>query len=173
MKRTKDEKTVIFGDVRIKQSFNSMKDPMSPIFDMRVYEEGQLVLLLNGVAFGDFYASPDKELFVGLSNGGWPGSAAIIFDRRGKVLLLAYHRFSTLDYCAQTSTFLKEWYDERDPQIRFPLGGFRPGKLSGITLRDCHGRRVDLLDTVFKATSDGYKYLRDEINMRSAVRNEK
>jgi hypothetical protein len=38
-----------------------------------------------------FYPTPDKRAFVGLSDHGWPATAAIVLDRDGKILLLARH----------------------------------------------------------------------------------
>ncbi|MTW12751.1 hypothetical protein GM658_19265 [Pseudoduganella eburnea] len=172
-KRWKQEKTFSFGDVQIKQSFNSMKDPMDPEFKVRVYDKGRLVLQLNDAAFDAFFSSPDGGAFVGLSNSGWPGTAVIIFERRGRILLLAEHGLARFDYCGETATFVKDWYDSKDPQVRFPpfkLGGEGRDRTPGITLKSCHGETIDLLDTVTKATANGEMTLRDEINIHYGTR---
>ncbi|KQW93429.1 hypothetical protein ASC94_12385 [Massilia sp. Root418] len=146
--RTQSESTFAFGDVSIKQSYNSMKDPTSPEFKLRVYNKGKLVLELNDAGFDNFYPAPDNQAFVGLSNQGWPATAAIVFDKNGKVLLLARHGTTRFGYCMETSTFLKLWYDAQDPQVRFLSAKPAPGKAPGITLRDCKGATVNLLDIV-------------------------
>ena len=170
MKRTKSEQTTAFGDIRIKQSFNSMQDPMSPEFKLQIYNKGKLLLQLSDAAFDAFYAAPGEEAFVGLSNGGWPGTAVIIFDRTGRILLLARHGMAKFRYCSETSTFLKEWYDAKNPQVRFPQ--YQPGqdRPPGITIRDCHGQTVDLLDVVSKANKDSAGALRDQIHSRYGTR---
>lgn len=115
-------------------------------------------------------ASPNKELFIGLSNSGWPGTAAIIFDRRGRILLLATHAHSIFDYCRQTSTLMKEWFDQNDPQVRFPAFSLREKKAAGITLKNCRGETVDLLDVVAAASKQSELSIRDEINLRAGSR---
>jgi hypothetical protein len=169
-KRTKSEQTTAFGDIRIKQSFNSMQDPMSPEFKLQVYAKGKLLLQLNDAAFDAFYAAPGEQAFVGLSNGGWPGTAVIIFDRRGRILLLARHGQAKFRYCSETSTFLKEWYDGKDPQLRFPQYKPEQERPPGITIRDCSGQTVDLLDVVAKATEGSAAALRSEINLNYGTR---
>ncbi|OFA01063.1 hypothetical protein DUGA2_43950 [Duganella sp. HH101] len=166
MVRTKNERKFKFGDITIVQSFNSMKDPMSPEFKVRVYDKKRLLLQLSDAAFDSFYPSPNGEAVVGLSNGGWPGTAAIIFDRRGRVLLLVEHGLAEFDYCSQTSTFIKEWYDGKDPQVKFPIFDTRKTPIPGITLKDCHGQTVDLLDTISKASANSRITLRHEVNVR-------
>ncbi|CAH0234666.1 hypothetical protein SRABI118_02560 [Massilia sp. Bi118] len=164
-KRTKQQKTFAFGDIRIEQSFDSTKDPMSPDFTVQVYDKGRLLLQLNDAAFDTFHAAPNGEAFVGLSNSGWPGTAVIIFDRRGRILLLAEHRFARFDYCMETSTFLKQWYDPEDPHVTFPPVDLSADKEPGITIKDCRGKTIDLLDTVLKATAHGDMSLRRLINL--------
>lgn len=166
MVRTKNERKFRFGDITIVQSFNSMRNPMSPEFKVQVYDKKRLLLQLNDAGFDSFYPSPNGEAFVGLSNGGWPGTAAIIFDRRGRILLLAEHGLARFDYCSETSTFIKEWYDDKDPQVKFPIFDTRKTPIPGITLRDCRGQTVDLLDTISKASANAPLTLRHEINVR-------
>jgi hypothetical protein len=170
MKRWKQEKTFSFGDIQIKQSFNSMKDPMSPEFKVRVYEKGRLLLQLNDAAYDAFFPSPDGGAFVGLSNSGWPGSAVIIFDRHGRILLLAEHGLARFNYCGETATFVKEWYDSKDPQVHFPIFRIGSGRTPGITLKSCRGETIDLLDEVSKANENGEMTLRDEINIHYGTR---
>lgn len=169
-KRWKQEKTFAFGDIQIKQSFSSIRDPMDPEFKLRVYEKGKLLLQLNDVAFDAFFSSPDGGAFVGLSNSGWPGTAVIIFDRRGRILLIAEHGYARFDYCRETSTFIKEWYDAEDPQVRFPIFKISDDRTPGITIKNCRGETVDLLDEVAKAKEHGEITLRHEINIHHGTR---
>lgn len=166
--RTKNERTFEFGSIRITQSFDSSKDPADPEFKLMVYGKDSLLMQLRDVAFDNFYASPDKRLFVGLSNSGWPRSAAIIFDERGRILLLADHMFGNFDYCNESPTMLKEWYSRKNPQIRFPVwdpvgNKAKEGKLPGILINDCHERSIDLLDLLSKANADANSQIREQI----------
>lgn len=170
MEKTKREKNYQFGDIRIKQMFDSTKDPMGPEFKVQVYNKRRLLLQLNDAAFDSFYASPNGGAFVGLSNSGWPDTAVIIFDRRGRILLLAEHGFAKFDYCGESPTFIKEWYDAKDPQLRFPPSKFDGNKIPGITLRDCRGQTIDLLDAVTKANVNGENELRQQINALYGIR---
>lgn len=167
--RIRQEKNYAFGDTRIRQIFDSRKDPMGPDFIVEVRNKGRLVMRLSEVAYHQFFAAPDNELFVGLSNSGWPNSAVIIFNSRGEILLQARHGTSAFDYCATTSTFLQLWYDGRDPQVKFEPYHYGDKEVPAITLKDCHGKTVDLLDTVRKANDKGYRTLRQEINQHSFI----
>lgn len=150
--KTYKKKDYVFGDLVVTQSFDSRKDPMDPVFKLQMHSRGRLLLTLNDVAFDDIYASPDGQLLVGLSNSGWPGSAAAVFDRRGRVWFIAHHGAMALDYCSQTSTFIKEWYDAKDPGLRFPERNLLGDDFLQISLRTCKGERVVLWDVVMQAT---------------------
>jgi hypothetical protein len=167
--RTRKEANYAFGDIRIKQIFDSRKDPMSPDFIMEVRAKGRLIMHLSDVSFDDIVSSANHTLFVGLSNGGWPGSAVIVFDNRGQILLLARHGASQFDYCATTSTFMRQWYNHKDPQVKFPAFKYGTENIPGITIKDCYGKTIDLLDTVRKANEAGYRALREEVAGHSFV----
>ncbi|MGV7207242.1 hypothetical protein ACLB1G_05250 [Oxalobacteraceae bacterium A2-2] len=162
MERTRSEKTFTFGDVIITQTHDSMKDPQNPRFTVRVFNKKELVLQLSDAAYDAFFASANGQGFVGLSNGGWPGTAVILFDKSGRILLQAEHQYARFGYCWETSTFMKVWYDAKDPQVRFPE--WLPGSEAGITLRDCHGKTIDLQETVEQAKRDAQLSLRQQIN---------
>lgn len=170
MERVKRHQTFTFGDIRIKQTFDALQDPMSPDFMVQVYKKGALMLQLKEASFSTFHASPANSLFVGLSNGGWPGTAVIIFNREGRILLLADHDVAKFDYCMTTSTFMREWYDAARPQVRFPVRARNEGKAAGITLRNCRGDTIDLLDTIARASVPANAALRKEIQFRSQLR---
>lgn len=165
MKRVRSVTVQHFGDVTVQHIFDSRKDPMGPEFVLKMFRNKRLLMELHEVAFDSIHASPRNDLFVGLSNGGWPGSAVIIFDRRGQILLLADHQTSTFDYCMSSSTMLREWYDDVHPEVVFPALAYAPGRKPGITLRDCHGNIVDLLDTVHRANVAGMAKLRETMTM--------
>ena len=121
IKRIKTEKTSSFGAIKIIQSYNSVRDPMSPEFKVQVFKNGKLLLQLNDSYYENFFAAPNQLLFVGLSNSGWPGTAVIVFDDRGRISLLADHSASQFAYCEETSTMLKQWYDDAHPEVQFQI----------------------------------------------------
>ena len=129
---------------------------MDPVFKLQMRQPGRLLLVLHDVSFDDIHMSPDGELFVGLSNGGWPGTAVAVFDRRGRVWFVAHHA-AMLDYCAQTSTFLKEWYDAREPDLRFAERNLLGDEVQQITLRNCKGETIVLWDVVKQAMDKARK----------------
>jgi hypothetical protein len=162
-RRAKTEQTFRFGAVKIVQSFDSIRDPTSPEFKVRVFKNDKLLLQLNGASYDSFFAAPNQLLFVGLSNSGWPGTAAIVFDDRGRILLLADHSSAQFDYCHETSTLLKEWYDDSRPEVEFHIPDVRKGLAPSISLRDCYGKTVNLVDTVLGAYARGDKTIHDAI----------
>lgn len=162
--RIRNERIVAYGDTTITQIFDSTLDPMGPDFILKVTYKGELKLLMNQVQFQNIYASPDHSLFLGLSNSGWPGSAVIIFNREGTVLFQADHGTTAFEYCAQTSTMLKQWYDDEKPEVRFPDWRQKySGEVPGITLKNCSGNTVDLLETIRKGNAAGYQSLRNSV----------
>ena len=62
-----------------------------------------------------------------------------------------------LDYCAQTSTFLKEWYDAREPDLRFAERNLLGDEVQQITLRNCKGETIVLWDVVKQAMDKARK----------------
>lgn len=159
-KRDIDVKVFRFGDTLIRQTYDSRRDPGSPEMKFEVYVGGQLKLLLNNALFSQFFPSPDNELIVGLSNTGWPGSAVIVFDTGGRILLWSDHLSAQFDYCFKTSTFGRVWYDAKDPQVRFPAGHAYT-RMYGITLKSCKGGTIGLVEAVNGAAVKNYAAVPD------------
>jgi hypothetical protein len=157
-KRAKSVKVFRFGNAVIRQTYDSRHDPMSPEMKLQVYVKGQLKLNLNDALFEQFFPSPDGEVIVGLSNSGWPGSAVLVFDARGRILLWSDHQSASFEYCFMTPTFGREWYDAKDPQVRFPEGPGIHG-LNGITVKSCKGDIIGLVESVNKAADNYYRGL--------------
>lgn len=146
------EKTFVFGDTKIVRIRDARTDQKFPEFTLQIFEKDQLRTQVQRVSFERIFASPDQRVFVGLSNAGIPGTAVVVFDRHGAIVLLVNHGIAQFDYCDESVTLVRRWYDEGNPQVTFPSDGKTTGT-SGITLRDCRGETVDLLDVVLKAYS--------------------
>lgn len=136
------------GEFRVVVITDARKDTQVPNFEVRIYSGAKLLALYPGIAFDHVIASPNGRLFVGLSNAGIPGTAAAVFTRDGRLLMLAMHGAASFDYCEESITLVRRWYDEDNPDIRFD----GPPEKGGITLRSCNGQRVSLLEVVAIAT---------------------
>lgn len=138
-----------FGEVRIVKSVDGRKDQKYPDFAVTIYQLGKMVALYKGVSYQKLFASPDNDLFVGLSNDGIPGTAVIIFDKSGNLRLEAKHGIARFQYCEESITLVRKWFDEDRPEVSFVQDN--EGRLKTITLRDCKGNTVDLMKTILQA----------------------
>lgn len=150
------EKTFVFGDTKIVRIRDARTDQKFPEFTLQIFEKAQFRTQVQRVSFEQIFASPDQRVFVGLSNEGIAGTAVVVFDCHGSIVLLANHGIAQFDYCDESVTLVRRWYDETNPQVTFSSDGKATGT-SGITLRDCRGETVDLLDVVLKAYSTTFQ----------------
>lgn len=131
--------------IRVVVTTDASKSTQRPEFHLKIYEGQKLLAHYPGLAFEHIAGSPDGKFFVGLSNQGVPGTAAAVFTRNGSLRLLAIHGLAEFDYCEKTVTLFRRWYDEKNPNVRFD------GPTGGITVRDCKGQQVPLLEITAKA----------------------
>ena len=114
---------------------------------MRIVKGSNVLATINGVGFDILAASPKANLFVGLSNSGLPGTAAVVFDADGRLLLYVGHGDARFDYCEESITIDRVWHGSETKDIQFEDEGW----VGGISLLDCHGNRVNLLKIVAEA----------------------
>jgi len=145
-----DREKFLFGGTRIVLTTDARKSPKYPDFLLEVFEDGKQVARVPGVHFEKLFASKDNQLFVGLSNRGIPGTAAIVFTNTGVITLLAQHGLAEFDYCSKSVTLERVWFDEENPDVRFQLADQEPKP--GIYLRSCSGEEIELV----KAVQDAY-----------------
>lgn len=91
-------------------------------------------------------ASEDGQYIVGLSNRGLV-AAFWIRNLHGRVIGRKmnspnWNPWRGVHYCAQSVTNVREWFDNRNPNVRFH---FSDGKLLQIAVRGCDGNDVRLL----------------------------
>jgi hypothetical protein len=144
----KAEKNYKFGDVTVSLTVDATMNQQFPDLTLRILKKGELQAQYRGIAFDDLFASPDNKVFVALSNQFVTRSAIVVFDAEGQIIVLVNHTTTLFDYCRQSVTLLREWYDHENPDIRF---GDPESKPSGISLRDCRGKRIDLIMTAMEA----------------------
>jgi hypothetical protein len=116
-------------------------------FTVRIRNGAALLARHEGISFDELFASPDESLFVGLSNSGIPGTAVVVFNRSGQILLLAAHDAAEFDYCDKSIYIVRSWHGSEKGDVQFD----DETSLAGITLRNCRGERVNLLRTVAEA----------------------
>lgn len=137
------------GDVRVVLTTDARKNQQVPDFLLEIYSHGVRVAQIPGVSFEHLFASSDNYLFIGLSNRGLPGTAAVVFNAQGRLALLANHGLAEFDYCSRSVTLQRVWFDEDNPNVSFRLG--EQEKEPGIFVRSCSGKTIELLRTVQEA----------------------
>jgi hypothetical protein len=106
--------------------------------------DGQLFVVDD---FADFIAaSDDGRYIVGLSNRG-SENASWIRTSDGRLLKRKTHAVGRnnwvgLHYCSETVSNVREWFDEKQPNVRFQI---ESGKLMQVTVRSCDGKDLHLL----------------------------
>ncbi len=102
-------------------------------------------MLFNVEDFADYIAVSDDGAFIlGLSNRG-SENAWWIRNPKGKILYSGKHSpgdWSSLHYCQESITNIREWFDAGQPNVRFQVLN---GKLSKVLVRGCDGKDIPLL----------------------------
>jgi hypothetical protein len=132
----------VFDDVRIVRAVDGTEDQQYPEWTVAIFVDDELRAFYGGVSFEHLVASPDKRIFVGISNSGLPGTALLVLDRRGALLVERKHDPQLFDYCERSDTLVRRWYDGAHPELRFErdANGDRPR----LSVRGCAGQRIDL-----------------------------
>ena len=132
----------VFDDVRIMRAVDGTEDQQYPEWTVAIFVDDELRAFYGGVSFEHIVASPDKRSFIGISNNGLPGTALVVFDRRGALLLERKHDPQVFDYCERTDTLVRRWYDGARPELRFEPDDH--GNSGRLTVRGCAGNLIDL-----------------------------
>jgi hypothetical protein len=133
-----------FGNSRFVLEIDGRKDQAFPPHTLSIYLRGKLVAKYQNVAFDKIYASKDNRFFVGLSNGGIPGTAFVLFDSQGKLIREVKHRFLPKGIHTDGSVTLSRiWFNEKEPAVEFKAEG---DYLEGVFVRGSSGQRYNLLE---------------------------
>jgi hypothetical protein len=152
--REKTDRVFESGKVKVVLTTDATKDVRFPDFILQIFRGTELQARYAGLAFEQIFASPNSTHFLGLSNSGIPGTAVVLFDNRGRLLLLVRHDLVELDYCGKSATIARKWYDPDDPQVKFNLEN-RDEPF--VTLRDCKGQNVSLSDVILRAYNKAFE----------------
>lgn len=142
-----------FGAVEVTRIYDGKTQPGKPIWAVEVRKGDELLARYRGVSYDKLFASANQQLFVGLSNSGLPGTAVMVFDAQGALLLEAKHDAALFDYCRESISLIKDWYDNKNPKVDFgPRAGAvgRTG-LEQIQIRTCKQEMASLMELVAKA----------------------
>ena len=150
----RSDKVYEFGRTKVVLTTDARHNQVHPSFTLRIFDDGRLVAEHADVAFQHLAALDRQQLFIGVSNDGLPGTAMLIFDRAGHLLLKLDHAFKRFDYCRQSVTRIREWVDPNDPAFA------RDGATGQISFVDCRGRRVLLDDFLRRTVGTGLDALR-------------
>lgn len=161
-----ENRSETFGDTRIVQTTDARANQQFPEFVLSVYYKDELRAKYRGVGVEKIFPSPDNTRFLGLSNRGLPGTAIVLFDNEGRLLLEVKHGLAAFDYCAESITLVRRWFDEDKPDVKF-VPNPKSGGYKAITLRGCKGNTGDLMDFVLAAYAKSYQgLLRDQAAQR-------
>ena len=150
------DKVKTFGDSRLTLTTDATNNQTFPEFTLRIHSHDTLQAQYRNVAYDNVFASSDNSVFVGLSNDGLPGTAIIVFDKRGNLRLELKHRFTNFPYCDFSGFRERVWYDNEKPNFEFK---FDPtGKnLQDMFVNDCNGKRISLftlIDQTYRKSLD-------------------
>jgi hypothetical protein len=154
-----------FGDLRFEYRVRPFDGGSRAHTEVVIEKQGKRLASYSEMGFDLMFASPDNGLFVAISNSGLPGTAVAVFAANGELLLYAKHDVAEFDYCERSITIVRTWFDDDNPDVKFDAGL----DVSGITLTDCHGKRVNLQDTVAAALARGAESARESAEMRAAL----
>jgi hypothetical protein len=115
--------------------------------DLTIRKRSKVLAHYSNIGIDDLFASPKENLFVVLSNSGLPGTAVAVFDNRGDLLLHVEHAVAVFDYCQESIYVNRTWHKSEKGDVQFD----GDESVYGITLLDCHGKRVNLMQAISNA----------------------
>lgn len=130
-----------FGEVRIELIRDPSESRGWPLYELYIFNKGELQAKYRNIAFENIYASEDNRFFAGLSNHGVPGTAFVVFDYKGRLLREVKHHYSSLEYILQSATIRRYWYNPEETKVDFIM---RYG--AGTMLTEMIVKRKDLPD---------------------------
>lgn len=138
-----------FGKTIIIKSIDATQNSKYPEFILKIYNNNELLAQYGNIWFSDIFATKQQDLFVGLSNGGIPGTALVIFNSRGDLLLEIKHDYGQFKYCETSSTLVRRWYSQDNPGFDVEYADNNIDRK--IYINDCTGKRILLQDLIDKA----------------------
>lgn len=138
-----DETEFNFGEIRVIRGMDSRENQRFPKFFVKVFKGSEQIVLFPGTSFDHIVASEDNSLFVAVSNSGLPKTALMVFDSSGSIKAFLNHGQGNLEYCLETVTLKKIWYDNEEPNITFH---YEDDRLSEVTINSCNGHELKITE---------------------------
>ncbi|MDA9120329.1 hypothetical protein N9J83_09375 [Opitutales bacterium] len=138
---TRDVVTKTFGETKIELIRDGRNRLKPVIYEFLVYRGDEILSKLKNVYFEKVYASKDNRFFLGVSNYGLPGTAYVIFDADGNLIREVKHKHSAQQYTRKSVTIIREWYNEKKPEVVFDIRN----TLDGVSIISSKGHRIHLL----------------------------
>ena len=142
------------GETSIRRIRDARENQSYPLYTIEVSRGEQLLARIPGVSYEKLFAAPDRSFFVGLSNDGLPGTAVVILGQDGQLRMEVKHGPARFDYCQESATRRRVWFDADEPAVKFTKdpkwGGY------AVTLRTCRGREVNLLAEIAEAQNRAF-----------------
>lgn len=166
-----------FGPVQIIRSRDARKDQQQPDFTVEIKNRGETVGLYRGIWFDVIVPDKNNEVFLGLSNTGLPNTAIVRFSASGEITWLTQHGRFMPEYCDESVTLVKVWFDESDAGVEFEYELLFDDYevISDIRIRLCNGEVVSILDVLFESDKRRVRATQEyrDRTQTKAVENEK
>lgn len=137
------ETPYVFGETKVVLHYDGLKRRNFPEYTLKVYRGEKLLGEHEGVGFTEVFADKENRYFLGVSNEGLVGTAWVVFDRDGKIIRQKKYADASppLKYCQRSITVVRQWYDEKQPEVEFKV---EAGNLKEVSVRSCEGKRIAL-----------------------------
>ena len=132
-----------FDNIKIVEIREAKAPCPNPDYILEFYSDNKLQARYRNIGVEMFYQSPDKSLFVGLSNCGYPGTAFVVLDNRGNLLREVKHGYLDFaEYCEYSLRIMKKWVNLKNPELKFYNGELD----NVIQVTGCNGKNYNLMN---------------------------
>lgn len=151
----------IFDNIKIIQTVEVKSQTPYPNFILDFYVDNKLQAKYRNINVQSIFRSPDKNYFVGLSNSGVPGTAYVVFDKRGNLLREVKHDYlDFVEYCNYSITINRKWINVKKPELKIFKGSM--GVVIQVT--GCNGKKYNLLNKGIWVNKSFYYFKKDSLD---------
>lgn len=120
--------------------------PITSDYTIKLFKENVLLTTFIDASFNHISASKNNEVFIGISNTGEPGTAFIIFNSKGDLLVEVKHDLDRHHYCHMSIWYTRIWYDNDNPGIRFVYT--EDDEFKDIVVNGCNGKEIKIIENI-------------------------
>ncbi len=144
-----DETVYKYGETKIIKTIDGRNNDQYPDYIIDIYNKDKLVAKYRGISFQHIAASKNNDVFIGISNDGLPGTAFVVFDSKGNLRIEAKHYMFPLQYCDESVTRFRVWYDNENPNLHFIYSD--SDEFEDIVLNGCGGKEIKIIEHLFNS----------------------